>query len=110
MFNERNKKMDEEGPSAPALILGLNGAPQAGEKFTVYQDEAEAKDVAYRRAQILREHGIRTKKHFTLDVIGRRLALRNFKELNVIIKAYVDGSIEALSHSMQKLFIELIIL
>ena len=109
MFNERNKKMDEEGPSAPALILGLNGAPQAGEKFKVYQDEAEAKDVAYRRAQILREQGIRTKKHITLDEIGRRLALGNFKELNVIIKGDVDGSVEALSDSLQKLSTEEIV-
>ena len=103
MFNERNKKEDEAGPSAPALILGLNGAPQAGEKFKVYEDEAEAKEVAYRRAQILREQGIRTKKHITLDEIGRRLALGNFKELNVIIKGDVDGSVEALSDSLQKL-------
>lgn len=103
MFNERNKREDEAGPSAPALILGLNGAPQAGEKFKVYEDEAEAKEVAYRRAQILREQGIRTKKHITLDEIGRRLALGNFKELNVIIKGDVDGSVEALSDSLQKL-------
>src|SRR6187399_2818710 len=103
MFNERNKKKDEAPPSAPVLILGLNGAPQAGEKFKVYDDEAEAKEVAYRRAQILREQGIRTKKHITLDEIGRRLALGNFKELNVIIKGDVDGSVEALSDSLQKL-------
>ncbi|HEV8285469.1 MAG TPA: translation initiation factor IF-2 [Chitinophagaceae bacterium] len=109
MFNERNKKMDEAGPSAPALILGLNGAPQAGEKFKVYDDEAEAKEVAYRRAQILREQGIRTKKHITLDEIGRRLALGNFKELNVIIKGDVDGSVEALSDSLQKLSTEEIV-
>jgi len=103
MFNERNKKKDEAPPSAPVLILGLNGAPQAGEKFKVYDDEAEAKEIAYRRAQILREQGIRTKKHITLDEIGRRLALGNFKELNVIIKGDVDGSVEALSDSLQKL-------
>ena len=103
MFNERNKKINEAGPSAPGLILGLNGAPQAGEKFKVYADEAEAKEIAYRRAQILREQGIRTKKHITLDEIGRRLALGNFKELNVIIKGDVDGSVEALSDSLQKL-------
>jgi translation initiation factor IF-2 len=109
MFNERNKKLEEAGPSAPALILGLNGAPQAGEKFKVYEDEAEAKDVAYRRAQILREQGIRTKKHITLDEIGRRLALGNFKELNVIIKGDVDGSVEALSDSLQKLSTEEIV-
>jgi translation initiation factor IF-2 len=103
MFNERNKKEDEAGPSAPAVILGLNGAPQAGEKFKVYEDEAEAKEIANRRAQILREQGIRTKKHITLDEIGRRLALGSFKELKVIIKGDVDGSVEALSDSLQKL-------
>ena len=103
MFNERNKKEDEAPPSTPVLILGLNGAPQAGEKFKVYEDEAEAKEVANRRAQILREQGIRTKKHITLDEIGRRLALGNFKQLNLIIKGDVDGSVEALSDSLQKL-------
>ncbi len=106
MFNERNKRESEAGPSAPAVILGLNGAPQAGEKFKVYQDEAEAKEIANRRAQILREQGIRAKKHITLDEIGRRLALGNFKELNVIIKGDVDGSVEALSDSLQKLSTE----
>ena len=103
MFNERNKKEDKAGPSAPAVILGLNGAPQAGEKFKVYEDESEAKEIANRRAQILREQGIRTKKHITLDEIGRRLALGSFKELKVIIKGDVDGSVEALSDSLQKL-------
>ena len=103
MFNERNKKVEEAGPSAPAVILGLNGAPQAGEKFKVYEDEAEAKEIANRRAQILREQGMRAKKHITLDEIGRRLALGNFKELKVIIKGDVDGSVEALSDSLQKL-------
>ncbi len=103
MFNERNKRKDEAPPSSPVLILGLNGAPQAGEKFKVYQDEAEAKEVANRRAQILREQGIRTKKHITLDEIGRRLALGNFKQLNLILKGDVDGSVEALSDSLQKL-------
>lgn len=102
MFNERNKKVAEAGPSTPVLILGLNGAPQAGEKFKVYEDEAEAKEVANRRAQILREQGMRAKKHITLDEIGRRLALGNFKELKVIIKGDVDGSVEALSDSLQK--------
>jgi translation initiation factor IF-2 len=109
MFNERNKKVTEAGPSAPAVILGLNGAPQAGEKFKVYEDETEAKEIAYKRAQILREQGIRTKKHITLDEIGRRLALGNFKELNVIIKGDVDGSVEALSDSLQKLSTEEIV-
>ncbi len=103
MFNERNIKMDDAGPSVPVLILGINGAPQAGEKFRVYKDEGEAKENAYKRGQILREQGMRTKKHITLDEIGRRLALGNFKELNVIIKGDVDGSVEALSDSLQKL-------
>ena len=103
MVNERNKKVESVPPATPVLILGLNGAPQAGEKFKVYQDESEAKEVAGRRAQILREQGIRTKKHITLDEIGRRLALGNFKELNIIIKGDVDGSVEALSDSLQKL-------
>jgi len=106
MVNERNKKEDKAPPSTPVLILGLNGAPQAGEKFRVYDDESEAKEVANRRAQILREQGIRTKKHITLDEIGRRLALGNFKELNIIIKGDVDGSVEALSDSLQKLSTE----
>ncbi len=103
MVNERNKKVESVPPATPVLILGLNGAPQAGEKFKVYHDESEAKEVAGRRAQILREQGIRTKKHITLDEIGRRLALGNFKELNIIIKGDVDGSVEALSDSLQKL-------
>jgi translation initiation factor IF-2 len=106
MFNERNNKLEKAPPASPALILGLNGAPQAGEKFKVYTDEAEAKEMANRRAQILREQGIRTKKHITLDEIGRRLALGNFKQLNLIIKGDVDGSVEALSDSLQKLSTE----
>jgi translation initiation factor IF-2 len=106
MFNERNKREELSPPSTPVLILGLNGAPQAGEKFKVYEDESEAKEVASRRAQILREQGIRTKKHITLDEIGRRLALGNFKQLNIIIKGDVDGSVEALSDSLQKLTTE----
>ncbi|HYC40478.1 MAG TPA: translation initiation factor IF-2 [Chitinophagaceae bacterium] len=103
MFDERNKRIENAGPAAPAVILGLNGAPQAGEKFKVYEDEAEAKEIAFRRAQILREQGMRAKKHITLDEIGRRLALGSFKELKVIIKGDVDGSVEALSDSLQKL-------
>lgn len=106
MFNERNQRLEEAGPSSPVQILGLNGAPQAGEKFKVYQDESEAKSTATRRAQILREQGIRAKKHITLDEIGRRLALGNFKQLNLIIKGDVDGSVEALSDSLQKLSTE----
>jgi translation initiation factor IF-2 len=106
MFNERNLRVEEAPPSTPVQILGLNGAPQAGEKFKVYEDEAEAKEIATKRAQILREQGIRTKKHITLDEIGRRLALGNFKQLNLIIKGDVDGSVEALSDSLQKLSTE----
>ncbi len=106
MFNERQQRIEGVPPASPAVILGLNGAPQAGEKFRVYDDEAEAKEVANRRAQILREQGIRTKKHITLDEIGRRLALGNFKQLNLIIKGDVDGSVEALSDSLQKLSTE----
>jgi translation initiation factor IF-2 len=109
MFNERNKRSDIAPPSTPVLILGLNGAPQAGEKFKVYTDEADAKEIANRRAQILREQGIRTKKHITLDEIGRRLALGNFKQLNLIIKGDVDGSVEALTDSLQKLSTEEIV-
>jgi len=106
MFNERNLRVTEAPPATPVVILGLNGAPQAGEKFKVYEDEAEAKEIANKRAQILREQGLRARKHITLDEIGRRLALGNFKELNVIIKGDVDGSVEALSDSLQKLSTE----
>ncbi|RYF96600.1 MAG: translation initiation factor IF-2, partial [Chitinophagaceae bacterium] len=109
MYNERNQRIDAAPPSSPALILGLSGAPQAGETFKVYANETEAREVAYRRGQILREQGIRSKKHITLDEIGRRLALGNFKELNVIIKGDVDGSVEALSDSLQKLSTEEIV-
>ncbi|MCA6441615.1 MAG: translation initiation factor IF-2 [Sediminibacterium sp.] len=106
MFNERNVRIDEAPPSTPVVILGLNGAPQAGEKFKVFEEEAEAKEIAVKRAQILREQGLRARKHITLDEIGRRLALGNFKELNIIIKGDVDGSVEALSDSLQKLSTE----
>jgi len=106
MFNERNQRIDVAPPSTPVVILGLNGAPQAGEKFKMFEDEAEAKEVATKRAQILREQGLRARKHITLDEIGRRLALGNFKELNIIIKGDVDGSVEALSDSLQKLSTE----
>jgi len=109
MYNERNQRSEAAPPSTPVLILGLNGAPQAGETFKVYADESEAREKAYQRGQILREQGIRSKKHITLDEIGRRLALGNFKELNVIIKGDVDGSVEALSDSLQKLSTEEIV-
>jgi len=106
MFNERNQRIDVAPPSTPVVILGLNGAPQAGEKFKVFEDEGEAKETATKRAQLLREQGLRARKHITLDEIGRRLALGNFKELNIIIKGDVDGSVEALSDSLQKLSTE----
>ncbi len=109
MYNERNQRSEIAPPSTPVLILGLNGAPQAGETFKVYADESEAREKAYQRGQILREQGMRAKKHITLDEIGRRLALGNFKELNVIIKGDVDGSVEALSDSLQKLSTEEIV-
>jgi translation initiation factor IF-2 len=103
MYNERGKKVEEAGPSSPVLILGLNGAPQAGDEFHVLTDEKEAKDIATKREQLQREQGLRTKKHITLDEIGRRIAIGNFKELNVIVKGDVDGSVEALSDSLIKL-------
>lgn len=110
MYNERNQRIETAPPSTPVLILGLNGAPQAGETFKVFADEADARETAYKRGQILREQGMRAKKHITLDEIGRRLALGNFKELNVIIKGDVDGSVEALSDSLQKLSTEEIVI
>ena len=106
MFNERGQRVKAAGPSTPVQVLGLNGAPQAGEKFRVFLAEDEAKEVANHRAQIMREQGIRARKHITLDEIGRRLALGNFKELGVIIKGDFDGSVEALSDSLQKLSTE----
>ncbi len=109
MYNERNQRIETAPPSTPVLILGLNGAPQAGETFKVYEDESVARTKATQRGQILREQGMRAKKHITLDEIGRRLALGNFKELNVIIKGDVDGSVEALSDSLQKLSTEEIV-
>ena len=110
MYNERNQRNEIAPPSTPVLILGLNGAPQAGETFKVYADESIAREKAYQRGQILREQGMRAKKHITLDEIGRRLALGSFKELNVIIKGDVDGSVEALSDSLQKLSTEEIVI
>ena len=103
LLDERDGKMDAAGPSVPAVLLGLNGAPQAGDNFNVMDDEREAKNIAAKRMQLQREQGVRTQKHITLDEIGRRLALGDFQELNVIIKGDVDGSIEALSDSLQKL-------
>ena len=95
--------MEKAGPSEPALILGLNGAPQAGDKFNVMGNEKEARQLANKREQLQREQGLRTQKHITLDEIGRRIAIGNFQELNVIVKGDVDGSIEALSDSLIKL-------
>ncbi|HEX2920379.1 MAG TPA: translation initiation factor IF-2 [Bacteroidales bacterium] len=103
MYNERGNKVDEIGPATPALILGLNGAPQAGDKFNVMINDREAKDIATKRAQLQREQGLRTQKHITLDEIGRRIAIGNFQELNIIVKGDVDGSVEALSDSLIKL-------
>ena len=110
MYNERNQRVEKAPPSTPVLILGLNGAPQAGETFKVFENESDARSMAYKRGQILREQGMRAKKHITLDEIGRRLALGSFKELNVIIKGDVDGSVEALSDSLQKLSTEEIVI
>jgi translation initiation factor IF-2 len=101
--NERGTRIQKAGPSHSAVVLGFSGAPTSGDRFKVYPDENEAKEVANKRAQIIREQGIRTSKHITLDEIGRRLALGNFHELNIIVKADVDGSVEAVCDSLQKL-------
>ena len=106
MFNERGQKVTEAGPSTPVSILGLNGAPAAGEKFNVLADEREAKSIANKREQLIRIQGIKTQKHMTLEEIGRRIAIGNFKELNIIVKGDVDGSVEALSDSLIKLSTE----
>lgn len=106
MFNERNKLVKKAGPATPVLLLGLNGAPAAGDVFRVMPDEKEARNIALRREQLQREQGVRTNKHITLDEIGRRLAIGDFKELNIIIKGDVDGSVEALSDSLIKLSTE----
>ena len=103
LYNERNQPVTEAGPSTPVLMLGLGGAPQAGDGFNVLADEARAKKIASKRHQLQREQGIRTQKHVTLDEIGRRIAVGNFKELNIIVKGDVDGSVEALSDSLLKL-------
>ncbi len=106
MFNERGQKVKEAGPSTPVSVLGLNGAPSAGDKFNVMSDEKEAKAIANKREQLIRIQGIKTQKHMTLEEIGRRIAIGNFKELNVIVKGDVDGSVEALSDSLIKLSTE----
>jgi translation initiation factor IF-2 len=103
MFNERGKPIEEAGPSTPVMILGLNGAPQAGDRFNVMDSDKEAKEIASKREQLQREQELRTKKHITLDEIGRRIAIGNFQELNIIVKGDVDGSVEALSDSLIKL-------
>jgi len=103
MFNERNQRVDSVGPAEPVLILGLNGAPQAGDKFNVMESEREARMIANKREQLQREQGLRTQKHITLDEIGRRIAIGNFQELNIIVKGDVDGSIEALADALIKL-------
>jgi translation initiation factor IF-2 len=106
MYNERNQLIKEAGPSVPLLLLGLNGAPQAGDGFNVIRNEREAKSIANKREQLQREQGLRTTKHVTLDEIGRRIAIGDFKELNIIVKGDVDGSVEALSDSLLKLSTE----
>ena len=103
MQDERGNPIIEAGPSTPVSILGLDGAPQAGDKFNVFDDEKEAKQIAVKRTQLVREQSVRTQKHITLDEIGRRIAIGDFKELNIILKGDVDGSVEALTDSFQKL-------
>jgi len=103
IFDERGKKLQKAGPATPVSLLGLDGAPQAGDTFMVLEDEREAKQIAAKRTQLLREQNVRTQRHITLDEIGRRIALGDFKELNIILKGDVDGSVEALTDSLQKL-------
>ena len=103
IFNERGVNLEEAAPSTPVSILGLDGAPQAGDSFYILEDEREAKQIAAKRTQLLREQSVRTQRHITLDEIGRRIALGDFKELNIILKGDVDGSVEALTDSLQKL-------
>lgn len=103
MFNERNQRIKEAGPAEPAIVLGLNGAPQAGDTFNIFENDHEAREIANKREQLAREQGLRTSTHLTLEEIGRRIALGSFQELNVIVKGDVDGSIEALSDSLLKL-------
>ena len=106
MYNERGKKIDKAGPATPVLILGLNGAPQAGDRFNVMESDKEAKEIATKRELLQREQDQRTQKHITLDEIGRRIAIGNFQELNLIVKGDVDGSVEALGDSLMKLSTE----
>lgn len=108
MTDERGKLIEEAGPSTPVSVLGLDGAPQAGDKFNVVEDEREARDIAARRMQLQREQAVRTQRHITLDEIGRRIALGDFQELNIILKGDVDGSVEALTDSFQNLSTEAI--
>ncbi|MCD7970575.1 MAG: translation initiation factor IF-2 [Alistipes sp.] len=103
MFDENGQKLDQAGPSTPVLVLGLNGAPQAGDTFNVMEDDRSAREIANKREQLQRMQGLRTQKHVTLDEIGRRIAIGNFKELNIIVKGDVDGSIEAMTDSLIKL-------
>ena len=106
MYNERNQIIEQAKPSMPVLTLGLNGAPQAGDNFNVMDTNQEAKEIANKREQLQREQGIRTQQHITLDEIGRRIAIGSFKELNIIVKGDVNGSVEALSDSLIKLSVE----
>src|SRR5690606_33839936 len=106
LTNERGERVKEAGPSVPVQILGMTGAPTAGDKLYVLESESEARQVASKRLQLQREQGMRATKHITLDEIGRRLAIGNFKELNIIVKGDVDGSIEALSDSLLKRYTE----
>ena len=103
MHDERGHVVKEAGPSTPVSVLGLDGAATAGDKFNVFEDEKEAKQIAAKRSQLMREQSVRTQRHITLDEIGRRIALGQFKELNIILKGDVDGSVEALSDSFSKL-------
>lgn len=106
MFNERGQKIDSAGPSVPVSVLGLNGAPTAGDNFNIFDNEREAREIANKREQLIRIQGLRTQKHITLEELSRRIAIGNFKELNIIVKGDVDGSIEALSDSLIKLSTE----
>src|SRR5690606_5919241 len=106
MFNERGQKVNEAGPSTPVSLLGFEGAPNAGDKFNVMEDEREARSITLKRQQLQREKKLRTKKHLTIEEIGRRIALGDFKELNLIVKGDVDGSVEAMTDALEKLSTE----